>query len=269
MSTKVCDKCGAIYPAADTVCPSCLGKGIERDTQASKNDISKERGGKNNLLIILAHIIGIILFCYLWGIGGFLICVFIVLVEIAVVGMRGNKKQFGSYAPPQRYQQQKIIFTSKISKEEKANVLQILKKFEESQEIMRKTVKPETFFGRLHFSIDDLMLLQKYEKYNIFPELTPSLALNTFINDIEENVDEFIDRSYADACEKASKLKTEKGKQNAIQRYTIALETAFNTSNEFWSGSSGLPHYTGKLYTINNYEKMMELVKACTNSTIC
>lgn len=128
MSTKVCDKCGAIYPAADTVCPSCLGKGIERDTQASKNDISKERGGKNNLLIILAHIIGIILFCYLWGIGGFLICVFIVLVEIAVVGMRGNKKQFGSYAPPQRYQQQKIIFTSKISKEEKANVLQILKK---------------------------------------------------------------------------------------------------------------------------------------------
>lgn len=153
------------------------------------------------------------------------------------------------------------LFTPQISKVELAEVKNMLKQVNDSTKLVNTTVKPDVFFGRLNFLFDLFLELKKYEKYKIFKGKTPTQDYNYLLNNLEHQVNLFIDRTYEKQQEKMSKLKTEKSKANSFEKYAENMRASFKSANNFWQGSSISSHYNGKLYTQNNIlylEKVLE-----------
>ncbi|MDD5934998.1 MAG: hypothetical protein PUC65_05430 [Clostridiales bacterium] len=80
--------------------------------------------------------------------------------------------------------------------------------------LINSTVKPDVFFSRYDLLIEKLELLSKYENYIKFNGTLPSYSLQIAKSQKEASVRSLIDRAWLKADEKASKLKTEKGKSN-------------------------------------------------------
>lgn len=152
------------------------------------------------------------------------------------------------------------FFTPKISNHEKVQVQNLLKQIKESAHLVNTTVNPDIYFGRLHFMLDALMELQKYEKYKIFKGNGPTKDFKMLQNNLEQSVDDFIMRSYTKRLEKASLLKTEKAKFNNMKKYSDSMVEAFDNAPYFWEGNGIYPHYTGLLYTQKNWEKLNSLL---------
>lgn len=141
---------------------------------------------------------------------------------------------------------------------DKSSAIMILRKLNESYNIFQNTTNPEVFFGRLNFSLDCLLQLMQY-KISIFNGATPEYEYERILKNLENYVDEFIDRSYAAELKKIATLKTTKGKRNRLDKYVTNLMSAFENAHSFWSGNSGVLHYTGELYTTNNFEKVKKI----------
>lgn len=140
----------------------------------------------------------------------------------------------------------------------------VIKKLSESLNLADKTVNPEIFFKRLHFSLDCALELMTY-KNDIFKGTTPEEQYKKLLEEIETRVNMFIERSFIDVTEKTKQLKTEKGKLNRLMNYFANMETAFNNSHNYWEGSSNTPHYNGILYTDNNIQKLHDLKEKSMN----
>ena len=93
-------------------------------------------------------------------------------------------------------------------------------------ELVNTTKNPEVFFPRYNLMLEHLEALAGLECTGIFSN-SKELPSETFIRveaQFPAATKDFIDRSFADAQEKANSLKTEKGKTNAMQRYFANME---------------------------------------------
>lgn len=143
----------------------------------------------------------------------------------------------------------------------KQYVSDLLRQRDESINLVNNTKNPETFFGRLGFTFDVLLELITYEKYGFFINATPTNDYQKLLDNLENAVEAFIERSYEAQLEKVSKLKTEKAKNNNMKKYFENLIEAFEHSNTFWSGDNKMPHYSGALYTEKNKNHVYDMYK--------
>ncbi len=135
----------------------------------------------------------------------------------------------------------------------------LCKKVRESSTTVYSTVKPDKFFNTLNYLIDCLLDLQQYEKYGIFQNRTPSEHLQSILGGIEQLVDSFIDRALEQEELKRSSIADPKESYQYHEKFMIALISAFDCSNSFWSGDKASPHYIGPLYTKVNYDRVQKI----------
>lgn len=138
------------------------------------------------------------------------------------------------------------------------NIKMMLKQARETANTINTTKNPEVFFGRLGFLFDLLLELKKYEWFYSFSP-KPSQDLRNLENGLEKTVSVFVERYLADVKLKMSQMKTEKGKQNKYVASITKLYSAFDCAYTFWPGNGLYPHYTGPLYTQNNYNCVKSL----------
>ncbi len=131
-----------------------------------------------------------------------------------------------------------------------------IKQLGESKKLMRSTVSPPVFFGRLSFVMDTLLDLQRYEVYGIFNDKTPTRDIRIIQRNLGQIVDDFIDRAIDDNKRKLEKIKTAKARYENYEKFLIALISAFDCADTFWTGNKTCPHYTGPLFTQENYERV-------------
>lgn len=134
-----------------------------------------------------------------------------------------------------------------------------LKQVQESAKIVNSTKKPDVFFKRLGFLLDKLLFLQQFENQIAFYPHKPSQYYKSIIVELGETVDGFIDRALAANKQEIAKLKTTRAKDEKYADFIIALISAFDCANTFWTGNKIEPHYTGPLYTKANYERVEKL----------
>lgn len=155
------------------------------------------------------------------------------------------------------------LFTPKISPRDLQHVQSSLSQLQDSANFLNTTTKPDVFFKRLHFTLDLLLDLQSYEKYKIFKGSRPSDDYRKIINNLEATVNDFIDRAVVANNDKLASLKTEKARKRNRENFAIKLISAFDCAHTFWSGnfsqSRSYPHYTGPLFTSNNYKRVQAI----------
>lgn len=142
-----------------------------------------------------------------------------------------------------------------------ANML--IQRLHESVRIMEETIYPDIFFGRLHYCFDVLLELMTYRDEVFGNNCTPEQQYWIQYDFIETRVNEFLDRAYSAAVQGCRTLKTAKGINKRLKNWYITMEAAFNNCNLYWTGSSGMPHYNGILYTDLNLEKLEGLEATC------
>lgn len=125
------------------------------------------------------------------------------------------------------------------------------------------TASPDHFFTQLNFLLDLLLELQRYESYNIYTGKSISQTYSEIIENMEQTVDDFINRVIDAMNIKISKLTTARAKDSKYHTTITALKVAFDNANKFWlgnnTGSKDCIHYTGPLYSSNNYERVLSL----------
>lgn len=155
------------------------------------------------------------------------------------------------------------LFTPKLPQHELQHIQAIMGQLQDSVKLVNTTTKPDVFFKRLNFTLDILLYLQSYERYKIFRSSLPSKDYQNIIRNLEAIVNDFIDRAVAANERKVLALKTEKARKRNREDFTIKLISAFDCANSFWSGSIGqtryYPHYTGPLFTRNNYQRVQAI----------
>lgn len=153
------------------------------------------------------------------------------------------------------------LFTPKISAFQATQVEILLEQANESASVLNRTSNPEAFFGRLGFLLDVLLELQKYEKYKVFRGSSPTKDYKKVLNNMEKTVDDFIDRAIEANELKINSLKTIAAKERNRKKFVISLAVAFEKSNSFWQGNGMYPHYTGALFTENNYLRVQSMLE--------
>lgn len=133
---------------------------------------------------------------------------------------------------------------------------------QDSAKLINTTVHPDVFFKRLNFTLDLLLRLQPYEKYNIFKGATPTSDYNKIISNMESTVDAFITRAVEANASKVAALKTDKAKKRNRENFAIKLISAFDCAHTFWAGDRDFPHYDGLLFTNANYQRVKDIYNA-------
>lgn len=90
---------------------------------------------------------------------------------------------------------------------------------EDCVKIVNSTTEPRVFFDRYELLLENMQNLASVENDLSIQGTLPSVQLEHIKNIRFEETDEFIKRSYKKAEAKADSLKTDRGKQNAFQRY--------------------------------------------------
>jgi hypothetical protein len=151
------------------------------------------------------------------------------------------------------------FFTPKISAHDLEYVTGRMNQLQDTIKLVNTTVKPDIFFKRLNFALDILLDLQQYEKYRIFKQSTPSSDYRKIVNNMEEIVDDFLDRAIANNEAKIASLKTAAAKTRNLNAFVDSLAFAFDHASSLWPGDRGKPHYSGPLYTKQNLERVHKL----------
>lgn len=161
------------------------------------------------------------------------------------------------------------FFAPKIPTREVEYIRSRMAQLQETVALVNTTTKPEVFFKRLHMSLDILMELRAYEKYGIFKGSKPTDDYNRILSNLDTTVNDFIDRALAANQQKVASLKTDSAKRNNREKFAASLIAAFDCANTFWSGSFSqtrtFPHYTGPLYTANNYRRVQAISRERQN----
>jgi hypothetical protein len=85
--------------------------------------------------------------------------------------------------------------------------------------LIGSTIDPKTFFTRFDLLTTHLKALSKVENHYSFSGISPSAQFKKLLTDKEMMINAFIDKSYKKLLSKASSLKTEKAKQNNINKF--------------------------------------------------
>lgn len=139
-------------------------------------------------------------------------------------------------------------------------VKSLMGQLQESVEIVNTTTSPKTFWGRLNFSLDVLLELQKYEHLNLFYNSTPTADYNKILNNLEATVNDFIDRVIIAQSDKNEMLETQYEQDKRMEKCLSNLWNSFYESNDYWRGNNMFPHYDGKLYVDKNFERVEDML---------
>lgn len=103
---------------------------------------------------------------------------------------------------------------------------------QESHQLTEETVNPEVFFNRYDLMIEQLKNLMIAENVVEMPSSPSSLLESAEINRTSATIS-FVNRAYAQVCEQAESLKTERGKRNRkIKFYQSMLKYEDEISDE-------------------------------------
>lgn len=144
----------------------------------------------------------------------------------------------------------------------------LMKQLQESVELINTTTSPRTFFRRLNFALDVLLELQKYEKYGLFKNSTPTNDYNKILGNLEATVNDFIDRVIISQSDKNDQLNTQQEKDKRMKKCVENLWNSFYEANDYWQGNGMYPHYTGKLYADSNFQRVDDILKDLTTQAI-
>lgn len=139
-------------------------------------------------------------------------------------------------------------------------VRMLLKQYRDTKKIVSTTLKPDIFFGRLNFLYDVLLSLQRYENIpGMFTKNDPTQALERLKEQNGRIVSDFITRYMENTKSETKKKKTLDGMESYYEKSMTALIAAFDCANTFWEGNRVSPHYTGGLFTKENYDVVQAL----------
>lgn len=106
------------------------------------------------------------------------------------------------------------------------NMTTLAKQINESVAIMKKTKNPETFISRLDFIIENYQKLTEYERMGIIVNQTkPSLMLKEMTKSRDGVITEFLEDTLVELRVKLLSLKTEKAKNNQVQKFRETVES--------------------------------------------
>lgn len=102
---------------------------------------------------------------------------------------------------------------------------QLLKQMRESHKLIRTTTNPDIFFPRYDFTISRFDCLAACSKYVKFTGEQPAFSAKAMrrMDQRDAAVHDLIERCYTKTTDKMSKLKTDKGKQNAADKFRDSL----------------------------------------------
>lgn len=125
-----------------------------------------------------------------------------------------------------REQKGKQELANKIKEQAREQSKQWLKIVNDCADLVNTTKKPDVFFNRYNLMLEYLEKLAGLECTGIFENFKelPSATFLRIEAQFPAATNDFIDRSFSEAQEKAEALKTEKGKANAMQRYFDNME---------------------------------------------
>lgn len=125
-----------------------------------------------------------------------------------------------------------IMDEQRLKKETEIKLQNDIRVINDSTQIISKTIKPDVFFERL-FTIEiktnDIVKLEKFAK---FQGALPSDALNEFYTEKQECIHQFLVRYFCNVFDKAEKLKTDKSKLNAYQKFYDSLQEYYGVMDE-------------------------------------
>lgn len=122
--------------------------------------------------------------------------------------------------------QGKAKLAQKMRSQAKEQADQYLRILHDCTNLVNTTTNPQVFFERWELMVLHLGYLVGLECTGIFENSRelPSEALKRVETQFPAATNDFIDRAFAAAKERADKLKTEKGKQSAILRFFEGME---------------------------------------------
>lgn len=112
------------------------------------------------------------------------------------------------------------------------SVEESLKVIQESMNLCNATKNPEVFFKRYDIVEQQLEVLSKLEKFVRFNGDHPSLKLSEVRCIKQAEIAKMIERVWEDTLDKASKLKTEKGKASKINAFRDEMDKYSNFMND-------------------------------------
>lgn len=149
---------------------------------------------------------------------------------------------------------------TRISQADMEFVKTCMKQVGECASLVNTTTNAQVFFGRLHFLLDLLLEMQKYERFGIFQNSKPSADYKKVIRNMEQTVNAFIDRALDANARKISKYKTQAARDRNTTKFILELAHGFDIAGSCWAGNPMIAHYTGPLYTEKNRERIDELL---------
>lgn len=149
--------------------------------------------------------------------------------------------------------------TRELSEIEIESIQSSVKQIVDTYKILNSTLKPDIFFQRLGFLFDTLLYLQRYEKYGIFTENNPTKRIEDILNGLGDRVSLFVGRYMNHAWKTSSKIKSESCREDTYVDFVNKLISAFDCADTFWTGNKGFPHYTGPLFTKENYDQVQSI----------
>lgn len=116
-----------------------------------------------------------------------------------------------------------------ISAEQVNNDLRIM---QDCANIVNSTRNPEIYFARFHLLQETALHLTKFEKYIPFSGASPTETLLDINLTKQKSIHSFLIRYFDMVCQKANKLKTQKGKSNQYKKFYESLTPYFFEMND-------------------------------------
>lgn len=170
---------------------------------------------------------------------------------IWLIWRKRNKKKPIYYPMPQK--------TVKLTDYQ---ALEIRRQFEilnDCVSVIGTTVSADVFFSRLNLALETLKKLEGYVQLGTLPNEELSNLRSEFTNGLEEIVDDFIERAYAKEVLSANQLKTDNGRKKRLQRFVDTMLSSFAEASIT---------YTNQLYTQNNQDRLCEMQKELSSTSI-
>jgi len=144
------------------------------------------------------------------------------------------------------------------------NATMLLKRIQESINIANIATNPRVFFQSLYFILSQLIYLAQFEKKIKFTGEVPSTAYLRIINNLDNTVDNFIERAYNQELSYSSQITENRIRLARMIDFLSQLKYDIEYSDDFCNVS----YYKGKLYTPSNIQTIHDLQKTIMDTYI-
>lgn len=144
----------------------------------------------------------------------------------------------------------------------------LLKKIQESINIVNNATNPRVFFQRLYFILNQLIYLAQFENKIQFSGELPSTAYSRIVNNLGKTVDDFIKRAYNQELSYSSQINENKTRLTRMINFLSELEYDVEYSDDFCNVAEIDKYYRGKLYTPSNIQTIHNLQTAIKDTYV-